>query len=162
MMYDDNDTLERFAFAVRSLLQLPVFTYADPGEQMITTELVALMQTCFPDWDVHGEYNRREQVEKRLGRLLEDDGIRPDIIVHHEGKNSNLLIVEVKHSVNKNIANDIWKLSDMTASNGIYGYGLGTHLGVDMVSKKVTRWDVYKEGVLNAALTSELQEKLHR
>ncbi|MGV1832973.1 hypothetical protein [Agrobacterium vitis] len=166
-MYDDNDTLERFAFAVRSLLQLPVLAYADPGEQMITTELVALMKPFFPDWDVHGEYNRREQVEKRLGRLLEDGelvdyGIRPDIIVHHAGEKSNLLIVEVKRSVNNNVANDIWKLSGMTALDGIYGYGLGVHLGVDVVSKKATRCDVYKGGVVNVALTACLEEKLPR
>jgi len=157
--------LERLAYAVRALLELPVMSYADPGEQMITTELVALMKPCFPNWDVHGEYNRREQVEKRLGRTLEDGelfyfGIRPDIIVHHAGQKSNLLVVEVKRSVNKNIANDVWKLSGMTASAGEYGYALGVHLTLDVTSQTATRSDVYQNGNLNVELTQTLLVKL--
>lgn len=166
-MYDDEDVLKRLSFAVTSLLQLPVLAYADPGEQMITTELVVLMKPLFPDWDVHGEYNRREQIEKRLGRILEDGelaeyGIRPDIIVHHAGQKDNLLVVEVKRSVNRNVENDIWKLRGMTAVDGDYAYRLGVLLQLDVVHQAITRLDVYKAGAIDEGLTARFRGELNQ
>lgn len=72
----------------------------DVHEQAITHKLGEYLQQEFPEWNVDCEYNRQNwELPKRLDSYPKDT-VRPDIIVHQRGPQSesgeNLLIVEVK------------------------------------------------------------------
>lgn len=110
---DPQAALEVSAEAVPELLQDLELIYANPGEQAIVARLVQLLPARFPGWSVGSEWDRREDVTKRLrygvteGELIREGLIRPDMIVHRVGKRENLLVVEVKKANNKDDNGDI-------------------------------------------------------
>ncbi|NML96124.1 hypothetical protein [Novosphingobium olei] len=149
---DPKAALEIFAEAVVELLQDAELIYANPGERAIVARLVQLLPSRFPGWSVGSEWNRREDVAKRLRHgVTEDDLVReglivPDIIVHRVGKRENLLIIEVKKANNKHYDGDIWKLEGMTDQRGDYGYAAGLHIALDLPAGQVRLCDVYVNG----------------
>ena len=81
------------------------------NERSMTHKYALYLETEFPDYDVDSEYNRKGDLPKELhveggGVITEDDEnattVFPDIIVHHRGQPSNLLVIEAK----KNGGND--------------------------------------------------------
>lgn len=166
MPQDVHDALSRFAVAVRDLLTLDTLRYADPGEQNVVSELFVRLREQFPEWNVSNEYDRRERERKHLAHpdpitgTAFDADIKPDLIVHHIGTQDNLLVVEVKRHINKDIARDKWKLSGMTDSQGQYGYAAGVHLIVNVPGSSIAGCDVYVNGTVDADLTAWLRNRL--
>ena len=64
----------------------------DVNELSISHRLALYLQQLFDSWDVDCEYNRNLDDKKRL----DEDIVRPDIIVHHRGKGNNLMVIEMK------------------------------------------------------------------
>ncbi|MBF4696052.1 hypothetical protein [Fusibacter ferrireducens] len=111
----------------------------DVNERSITHKLAMyLEQTLGKEYDVDCEYNRNvddPSNRKTIDLLLESDGnsrtqsVYPDIIVHKRGQtDSNLLIIEVKKSTNRDNGEfDLRKLECYTNTNSIssfcYTYG---------------------------------------
>ena len=166
MTEDPQAALGIFAEAVRAVLQDPELVYANPGERAIVMRLALQIEGKFPGWSIGYEWNRREDVAKRLRHgVTEEDIIRegliiPDIIVHRVGKRANLLVVEVKKLGNNDYDSDIWKLQGLTLQEGEYGYAVGLHLVVDLPKAQVPRCDVYVDGALNESLTGWLRGQL--
>lgn len=164
--HDAQAALETFAEAVLELLQDEELIYANPGERAIVMRLTQLLPGRFPDWSVGYEWNRREDVAKRLRHgVTEEDLVReglivPDIIVHRVGKRENLLVVEVKKANNKDFDGDIWKLEGMTAQDGAYGYAVGLHLVLDVPKGHAPRCDVYLNGALDPGLSERMRKLL--
>jgi hypothetical protein len=163
-MRDDlQAVLSVFAAAVRALLQNKDLAYADPAERALVGRIRDLLHGQYAGWSIDLEWNRREDVIKRLryglcdDELIGKDAIVPDLIVHRVGKRENLLVVEVKKSTNKDFEGDIWKLKGMTEQAGAYGYLVGLHLVIDVKAGAASRSDVY----VDAELDEELTEWMH-
>ena len=166
-MADDPQTvLAVFAEAVRALLQDKELRYANPAERAIVGRLANMIAGKFDGWSIDIEWNRREDVIKKLPYDLSDEELKeqgaivPDLIVHRVGKRENLLVVEVKKVSNRDFAGDIWKLQGMTDTGGNYGYAAGLHLVVDMAAGRVPQCDVYIDGSLQEDLTDWMRGQL--
>lgn len=163
---DAQEALSIFAAAIRELLENKDLVYANPGEPAIVAHLPPLLEGKFPGWTISIEWDRHEQEVKRLRHRLSDEEferegkIVPDLIVHRVGKKENLLVVEVKRSVNRNYKRDIWKLRGMTDQTGDYAYAAGLHLVLNVPAGKVDRCDVYTDSSLNEELTNWLRGQL--
>jgi hypothetical protein len=166
MTDDAQAALATLAIAVRTLLEDRDLAYADPAERAIVARLAVVLEGKFPGWSIGVEWNRREDVIKRLrydlteDELIREGAIVPDLIVHRVGKRENLLVVEVKKAANKNFDGDIWKLKGMTEQAGDYGYAAGLHLVVDMRTGVVPQCDVYVDAQLDRELTGWLRDQL--
>jgi hypothetical protein len=166
-MRDDlQAVLSVFAAAVRALLQNKDLAYADPAERALVGRIRDLLHGKYAGWSIDLEWNRREDIIKRLRYGLSDDeligkdAIVPDLIVHRVGKRENLLVVEVKKSTNKDFEGDIWKLKGMTEQAGAYGYLVGLHLVIDVKAGVAPRSDVYVDAELNEELTEWMHLEL--
>lgn len=159
-------TLATFATAVRVLLEDMELAYADPAERALVARIRDLLHGQFEGWSIDLEWNRREDVVKRLryglseDELISKDAIVPDLIVHRVGKRENLLVVEVKKASNKDFHGDIWKLRGMTEQAGPYGYTVGLHLVIDVKASTAPRSDVYVDAVLDEPLTEWMRLEL--
>jgi hypothetical protein len=154
------------AEAVCAVLEDEELIYANPGERAIVQRLVGQLEGKYPDWSIGFEWDRREDVAKRLQYgvtkedLLREGLIVPDIIIHRVGKRENLLVIEVKKSNNKDYERDVWKLAGMTVQAGEYGYAAGLHLVLDVPAGVALKCDVYVDGELDDELTAGLRELL--
>ncbi|MBG21412.1 MAG: hypothetical protein CML31_15920 [Rhizobiales bacterium] len=163
---DLRETLSVFAAAVRALLQDKDLAYADPAERALVARIRDLLHGKYAGWSIDLEWNRREDVIKRLrydlshDELIGRDAIVPDLIIHRVGKRENLLVVEVKKSVNKDFDGDIWKLKGMTEQAGEYGYLAGLHLVIDVKTGIAPRCDVYVDAALDNELTDWMRAEL--
>jgi len=63
------------------------------NERSITHKLAEHLQKEFPYWHVDCEYNRYGNETKKL---LNSERVFPDIIIHHRGKDENLVVIEAK------------------------------------------------------------------
>jgi hypothetical protein len=166
MAHDPQVALTTFAEAVRTLLDDKELAYADPAEQAIVARLGQLLHGQYEGWSIDLEWNRRENVIKRLRygltdeELIREGAIVPDLIVHRVGKKENLLVVEVKKSTNKDYGGDIWKLRGMTEKAGEFAYAVGLHLVVDMSASVIPRCDVYVDAELHEGLTNWMRCQL--
>lgn len=155
-----------FAAAVRALLADKELAYADPAERALVGRIRDLLHGQYEGWSIDLEWNRREDVIKRLRYGLSDDeligkdAIVPDLIVHRVGMRENLLVVEVKKATNKDFEGDIWKLKGMTEQAGPYGYEIGLHLVVDVRAGTAPRSDVYLDAQLDEAMSAWMQLEL--
>lgn len=159
-------TLSTFAAAVRALLQDKELAYANPAERALVARLRDLLHGQYEGWSIDLEWNRREDVIKRLRyglseeELIGKDAIVPDLIVHRVGKRENLLAVEVKKSTNKDFDGDTWKLRGMTEQAGPYGYAVGLHLVVDVKEGTAPRCDIYVDAEIDEELTEWMRLEL--
>lgn len=159
-------TLATFATAVRALLGDKDLAYADPAERALVARIRDLLHGQYEGWSIDLEWNRREDVIKRLRYGLSDDeligkdAIVPDLIVHRVGKRENLLVVEVKKATNKDFDGDIWKLKGMTEQAGPYAYSVGLHLVIDVKTGTAPRSNVYVDAELDEAVTEWMQLEL--
>ena len=111
------------------------------SERALTHKLAEHLQKLFPRHDVDCEYNKVGDGDpKRLDFLMGNDPdcphdcdrcrnnkcvIFPDIIVHHRGKDDNLLVIEAKTAWGRQSQErDFTKLAKLTASEE-YHYQLG-------------------------------------
>jgi hypothetical protein len=158
--------LATFAAAVRVLLADKDLAYADPAERALVARIRDLLHGQYDGWSIDLEWNRREDVIKRLryglsdDELISKDAIVPDLIVHRVGKRENLLVVEVKKATNKDFDGDIWKLQGMTEQAGPYGYAVGLHLVIDVKAGTAPRSDVYVDAELDEELSDWMQAEL--
>lgn len=153
------DALQRLADAIVDLFQNEHLRYAAPGERAVMAELYARVRERFPEYQVNGEYDRRERDVKDLiypdaaGFMTEAD-IVPDLVVHRVGtQKHNLLVVEAKRHTNRDFAKDIWKLRGMTVQAGRYAYAVGVHLVLNIPAARVVSADVYIDGAIAAEET---------
>jgi Holliday junction resolvase len=162
MTGDPKVALGIFASAVRELLRDDELAYADPAERAIVARLADFLRGEYEGWSLDLEWNRREDVVKRLRYGLSEDAlvregaIVPDLIVHRVGRKENFLVVEVKKVTNTDFEGDIWKLEGMTLQAGDYGYSFGLHLVIDVKARKVPRCDVYVDGKVVGELSEWL------
>jgi hypothetical protein len=168
MEKNQKDTLSIFAAAVLALLKDVELAYADPAERAIVARLKDFLHGQYEGWSIDLEWNRREDIVKRLRydlrkeELIGNDAIVPDLIVHRVGKKENMLVVEVKKSSNRDFDGDIWKLKGMTEQAGDYGYSVGLHLILDVKVRSVVRCDVYVDSAFDEGLTQWLRKQLPR
>ena len=166
MVEDSYATLAVFAKAVRDVLRDKDLRYADPAERALVARIKERLHGKYEGWSVDLEWNRREDVIKRLRYGLSDeeligkDAIVPDLIVHRIGKKENRLVVEVKKSMNKDYQGDIWKLKGMTKQDGDFAYMVGLHLVLDIRSGRAPQCDVYVDAELHEELTVWMRKQL--
>jgi len=98
----------------------------DINERSISHRLALYLQQLFDSWDVDCEYNRNLDATKHL----DEDIVRPDIIVYHRGTNNNLMVIEMKKmtSTNKADASDSRKLRKYKEQQG-YQYAVFLKIG---------------------------------
>jgi len=123
MKFEASEIEERMSIATRTLLKKDLLLLRnDSDEWSISHKLAEYLQKQFPDWHVDVEYNRdKNQVKK-----LNNENVRPDIIVHIRDTDNNLLVIEVKKSNNpKFIDDDRKRLLRFTSQNGRYKYLFG-------------------------------------
>lgn len=112
----------------------------DANERSITHKIAEYLQPFFIDFNVDCEYNRFEDLVKKLD--LPRDGINwddteaktvfPDIIVHKRGvQNFNLLVIEVKKSTNLDNGG-FDRIKIQTFLKKPYNYIHGLFLKIDM------------------------------
>ncbi len=153
------DALQRLAAAIVDLFRNEHLRYAAPGERAVVAELYARVRERFPEYQVNGEYDRRERAVKDLiypdaAGIMDEADIVPDLVVHHVGtQDHNLLVIEAKRHTNRDFAKDIWKLRGMTDQAGRYAYAAGVHLVVNIPAGRVVRADVYINGAIDAEPT---------
>jgi hypothetical protein len=98
--------------------------------------------STFHSYDVDMEYNKNGIDPK----CINNNRIRPDLIVHKRGSNSdNLLIVEFKYGLKKNVAEDIEKIKGLTYSFGRYSYKIGVLVELGKDSNEVN-YRYFKNG----------------
>ena len=84
--------------------------------------------------------------------------IFPDIIVHMRQTDNNLTVIEVKKHNNNDVANDEWKLQNLTS--GAHAYRFGVHVSLNCPNKLLHRVTVYGGGKIHEHLTRSLQDKV--
>ncbi|WP_249154849.1 hypothetical protein [Bradyrhizobium japonicum] len=95
MTGDPKVTLGIFASAVRELLRDDELAYADPAERAVVARLADFLRGKYEGWSLDLEWNRCEDVVKRLrcglseDELVREGAIVPDLIVHRVGKKEN-------------------------------------------------------------------------
>ena len=71
--------------------------------------LNVLIEGRYPGWTVSVEWDRREDMIKRLRYGLNDEGVEreaaiiPDILIHQIGRQENLLAVEIKKGLQQGL-----------------------------------------------------------
>ena len=110
--------------ATRLLLKNDLFLLSNNcDEWSISHKFAEYIQDSFPEWHVDVEYNRdRDQI-----KTLENEIVRPDIIVHIRDTSFNHLVFEVKKSNQgaQEIDEARQRLVSFTNQNGRYHYDLG-------------------------------------
>ena len=111
------------------------------NERTITHKLAEYLQQNIPEFDVDCEYNRFEDLVKKLelpkDRINWDDieakTVFPDIVIHKRGiQENNLLVIEVKKSSNNNPGVfDRMKLQTFRQEPYCYIYGLFLRINLD-------------------------------
>ncbi len=111
------------------------------NERTITHKLAGYLQQNFPEFNVDCEYNRFEDLVKKLklpkDKINWDDIeakiISPDILIHKRGiQEDNLLVIEVKKSSNINPGDfDRMKLQQFRQEPYSYTYGLFLRIDLD-------------------------------
>ena len=114
------------------------------NERTISHKLAEYLQECFPEFHVDCEYNRFEDLVKKLN-IPEDNidwddtqakTVFPDIIIHIRGsQHYNLLVIEVKKSTNKN-KGSFDKLKIQTFCKKPYNYTHGLFLRIGLKGEK--------------------------
>jgi hypothetical protein len=114
------EMLER---AVRMVLRNDLFLLVnDSDEWAISHKLAEYLQKEFPDWHVDVEYNR----DKDQVKMLDEERVRPDIVIHIRNTDNNLLVIEVKKSNNlEGVESDVKRLKRFTSPEGKYKYQFG-------------------------------------
>lgn len=115
----------------------------DLNERTITHKLATYLQEQFQELNVDCEYNRFEDLVKKLNlpkdKVNWDDTeaktVFPDIIIHKRGtQKKNLLIIEVKKSSNRNPGDfDRMKLQTFRQEPYSFTYGLFLRIRLDDV-----------------------------
>lgn len=103
-------------------------------ERTIAAKLAEYLAPHFPDFDVNVDYNRMEDIAKRLDWRGNGDPdlVFPDIIVHTIGRPNNLLVIELKLDSSRKPKNDdIQKLRAFKTDAGFrYRHALFMRFGV--------------------------------
>ena len=129
MKYDIKEIKQKVCIAIDILFKNDAFLLENnANERSVSHKLAEYLQMQFPDWNVDCEYNRSEDMIKKLKgidecRGNESDIVYPDIIIHKRNTHENLLIVEIKTG-SKNHECDIAKLKLFTGSEYQYDFGL--------------------------------------
>lgn len=131
---------------VRFVLKNDLFLLSnDSDEWTISHKFAEYLQQGFPDWHVDVEYNR----DKDQVKTLDEERVRPDIIVHIRNTDSNLLIIEVKKSNNlETVKSDRERLKKFTSPQRKYRYqfGLLVIFYVGDEYQKVPLFEYYQKG----------------
>lgn len=145
----DSEIKARFFVAFDQLFENDALLLKNGAhERSVAHKLAEYLQQQFSGWHVDCEYNRHGISTKKLPRECDDqhkEYVYPDIIAHHRGYNSNLLVVEIKPSKSDDVDKcDHVKLIEFTRTGGEYKYQLGLFIGFDGINKPKIVW--YKSG----------------
>lgn len=139
------------------------------NERSITHKVGEYLQQQFPRWNVDCEYNRRGADIKKLRthcdwQVQPDDTegrIFPDIIVHHRGRQDNLLVIEVKKGDSRPSKADHKKLVVLgECSEYSYSYGIFLSLGSQGCPHAVVYEGGEKTPEKGVALSQAIGDKL--
>ena len=108
---DESEIQQKVKNAIECLLTRDRYLLENNvNERSISHKLACYLQVEFGrDWNVDCEYNRNQHDIKKLlaiePKSIEFDDttaktVFPDIIVHHRGEEDNLLVIEMKKTVN--------------------------------------------------------------
>ena len=131
--YTDIDIKEKVKKALQTLLECDLYLLeVHAHERSVSHRLACYLQKEFPDYNVDLEYNRMNDLKKKLKGIKEcseqrrKETVYPDIIVHKRGKKDNLLVIELKTSnlSEKSKKCDIKKL-ELFTSDKDFEYKLG-------------------------------------
>lgn len=117
----------------------PELDFGNIHERSTAHRLAVHLEPHFNTWNVDCEYDRNEQLQKKLNGIedcrsrRETNRILPDIIIHHRqarGREHNLLVIELKKNAQED-ACDRKKLELLTEPSGQYQYQLGLYVHID-------------------------------
>lgn len=148
---------EKVNKAVNLLLKNDLFLLEkNVNERSVSHKLAEYLQQQFQEFSVDCEYNRMkdknmdtEFITKKLNfdieSLISNDTtaktVYPDIIIHHRGTGNNLLVIEVKKTINKSTKNfDFKKLNAFRSKPLQYKFGL--YIEFDTNGKETMKWFV--------------------
>ena len=129
----------RFLENERDLLDI------DINERALTFRLATYIQVEFPDWQADCEYNRDDDMPKRLsfGQARVSVGsteartVYPDIIVHKRRTTENLIVIEAKKSTTSHTGEDMEKLEAYVSQYGyLHAYAIEIPVGKDVTDSK--------------------------
>lgn len=120
-------------------------------ERSVAHKLAEYLQQEFSEYHVDCEYNRDENLSKRLNGIFEcknnqnnsSDLVYPDIIIHRRNTNDNLLVIEIKTSNNSEEC-DFKKLELFTDLSEKFKYQFGLFLKFDRKKLVDNKW--YEDG----------------
>lgn len=157
MNFKIEEIKEKVNKAVNLLLKNDLFLLEkNVNERSISHKLAEYLQQQFQEFSVDCEYNRMkdknmdtEFITKKLNFDIEslnsDDTtaktVYPDIIIHRRGPGNNLLVIEVKKTINKSTKNfDFEKLNAFRGKHLRYKFGL--YIEFDTNGMETMKWFV--------------------
>jgi hypothetical protein len=145
----EKDVKDRVLIAIDTLLVNDVFLLKnDVHERSVAHKLAEYLQQQFSGWNVDCEYNLHGIDTKILPRECDNhyrEYVYPDIIIHHRGYDSNMLVIEIKLRRSESVdACDNAKLVEFTKKSGDYKYRLGLFIGFDGLDEPQISW--YEDG----------------
>ena len=145
----DDEIKARFFASFDRLFKNDAFLLENGAhERSIAHKLAEYLQQKFSGWHVDCEYNLHGVNTKMLPRECNNEHkeyVYPDVIVHHRGYDSNLLVIEIKPRKSKKVDEcDNAKLVAFTRQDGDYKYQLGLFIGFDRLNEPQVVW--YKNG----------------
>ena len=146
MQLDVSFIRESIETATRTLLKNDLFLLANNSDEWsISHKFAEYLQHQFQDWHVDVEYNRdKDQVKE-----LDEENVRPDIIVHIRDTSNNLLVVEIKKSNNLEwLDRDRRRLCKFTSLTGRYKYRFGALIVFHVAGEyqKLPVMELYQKG----------------
>jgi hypothetical protein len=113
-------------------------------ERAATHRIACYLQKYFADWHVDCEYNRKGRQSKKIN----DELVRPDIIVHRRNTFENLLCIEAKKAggSTSDINEDRKKLRGFTEESGEYSYKFGLLMIFSLEIPYVIKGEWYQDG----------------
>ncbi|MBS1552601.1 MAG: hypothetical protein JST15_11105 [Bacteroidetes bacterium] len=119
-----NEAVRKINHCIRNLYSNDIDLFERNNyEVTISAKLAQYLFIEFKEYDVDCEYDKHIDNSKQLNEL--ERNIRPDIIIHKRGIDTeNLVCIEIKKS-NSDNAEDIYKLKALTNRTGDYKYKLG-------------------------------------
>ncbi len=137
--------LEKDVFLIKNVLH----------EGTLSHKLGCYLQNQFPEMDVDCEYNKHEVGTKMIVINDKEEEIRPDIVVHRRGDDSNnLVVIEVKKEGSRKERDwAVTKLTELTRKDGKYQYKYGVLVEVQIRTNEILEgWYVDGKVVLTRSL----------
>lgn len=138
--------LNKLSNSIERLFVEDYFLIKDNDHEIsLTHKLSCYLQEEFNEWDVDCEFNRMNSGEKRIPKELNNNKIRPDVIIHKRGKDINLLVVEFKKNSSRlEKYSDICKIINIMKDSKL-NYDFGVFINIITSDSKVEMYLLKKD-----------------